>query len=1073
MSTEPMVTEQTGPMGALLRGPALAAGDVRRLDQRVDHWARTTPDAVALRCAGGPGDGAGGDITYAELVRAATRVAAGLAAAGVGPGDIVAVRIPRGVRLAQALLAVLKRGATYAAVDPAWPEARCAQLVAQTGARWLLGDARAASTDAHAGGAARLDFDTLLGCDEVVAPVPGDDDTPCCVFLTSGSSGTPKAALVRHRAIVRIALDPTLGFGSGTRMLQTAPCPWDAYAMELWCPLVHGGTSVLYAGSHVSPRDVRDAVEGGVNTLFLTTALFNLVADTDPTAFAGLDVLMTGGERASARHFDKALAANPGLRLLHVYGPVESCVYTNAYPLPATGAGDEVPVGWPMAGTTVYLLDAERRPVRPGEVGEIAVAGDGLAVGYVNAPELTERAFPTLDLEPGRPPVRVYLTGDYGRIEEGRGLVFAGRRDRQVKIRGVRIEPAEVEAAIEAVPGVARAVVVALPHGAPTKTHLAACVVPDGDGVDETLIREAVRRGLPTAFVPDVVVTAPELPLNANGKVDQAAVAALVERHRAEVAAAKTTAAAPADGLPERVRELMDLASGLVETPIGPDEDIFAAGGTSIMAIRIAHWLSERGGVKVNALQVMEAGTPRALAALIGQAGADRPAAAEPGPVAAERSEQRWLAGLPVPQWRFWYLEAQHPGGDDTRCPLEFRLTGPLDAAALGAALRAVIARHEALRTRLIRVGARGVRAEVLDPAEVPDPLTVYPEATPEDARRLLDRFLATPFDLEQDLPIRAALVPLGGAEHLLAFSVHHTAFDGWSAGLLCRDLSVAYGALTAGRPLPEWAPTSFAESWLDQDLRETPADRAELDTWSRGLVGVPDLPIVAPGELAPDGPVREVVIDVPESLFADARRVGAACGGTAQAVLLAAWVRALRKFAGVTDLAIGIPVAGRTTAAAQDVIGCFASAVAVRFRSDSPGTGDAAGTGDADVRAAVAELGRALRFQFTPIERVLRASEPRDRTRNPFCQAGFVAQNNEPAVLDLPGVTCREVRHVRSRSGFELTLELWYGETLDARIWYRADVLSPAQADELAASWRAELEILAGDRVTAGAATT
>lgn len=694
------------------------------------------------------------------------------------------------------------------------------------------------------------------------------------------------------------------------------------------------------------------------------------------------------------------------------------------------------------------------------------MAGEGLAVGYVNADELTARAFPTLDLEPGRAPVRVYLTGDYGRVEEGRGLVFAGRRDRQVKIRGVRIEPAEVEAAIEAVPGVARAVVVALPHGAPTKTHLAACVVPDGGGAGETRIRETVRRGLPTAFVPDIVVTAPELPLNANGKVDQAAVAALVERHRAEAAAAKTTAAAPTDGLPERVRELMALATELVDTPIGPDEDVFAAGGTSIMAIRIGHWLSERGGVKVNALQVMEAGTPRALAALIDRAGpadggADRPAA-------AGRSEQRWLAGLPVPQWRFWYLEAQHPGGDDTRCPQEFWLSGPLDAGALGAALRAVIGRHEALRTRLIRVGARGVRPEVLDPAQVPDRLTVYPEASPQTARRLLDRFLATPFDLEREVPIRAALVPLGGDAHMLAFSVHHTAFDGWSAGLLCRDLSVAYGALTAGRPLPGWAPTRFAESWLDQDLRETAADRAELDAWARGLVGVPDLPIVAPGELAPDGPVREVLIDVPDALFAAARRAGAACGGTAQAVLLAAWVRALRRFAGVTDLAIGIPVAGRTTAAAQDVIGCFASAVAVRFRA-ADGTDDAAG----DVRAAVAELGRALRFQFTPIERVLRASEPRDRTRNPFCQAGFVAQNNEPAALDLPGVTCREVRHVRSRSGFELTLELWYGETLDARIWYRSDVLSPAQADELAASWRAELETLAGDRMTADAVTT
>lgn len=1026
-------------MSSILRGPDPARDDVRRIDQWVGHWAGRTPEATALIWRGAA-------ITYQELDRAATAVAAGLAAAGVGGGDIVVVRIPRGPRLVQALLAVLRCGAAYAAVDPEWPAARVAQLLARTRARWFLHDGGEAPPE----GALPLDLEDLRAKGTGPPDAGGDADGPCCVFLTSGSTGTPKASMAAHKAIVRIALDPMLAFDRNSTMLQTAPCPWDAFAMELWCPLVRGGTSVLFDGRHVSPQDVREAVAAGVNTLFLTTALFNVVVDNDPGALAGLGLLMVGGERATPEYFTRCRAAHPGLRLLHVYGPVESCVYTTGYPVEFVA--DDVPIGWPMAGTTVYLLDDELRPVPPGGTGEIAVAGQGLSSGYVNDAEATAAAFPVLDLDGG--PVRVYLTGDRGRLDPEHGLIFAGRKDRQVKIRGVRVEPAEVEAVISRLTGSGQVAVVPLPHGEPVKTHLLACFV-DGGLSAEELDRE-LRDTLPSGMVPDQVLKLAELPLNANGKVEHAELARIAEQHRAEQVAGLKGRGPQQEGGPAAakpdlalVHDVVALAQELLEVRLGPGDNIFDLGATSITAIQLAYRVSRRHSVKLNAMEVMQAGTPLAVAAAV--------QAATAGTVerAAQPSAERWLAGLPVPQWRFWYLEMMNPGSDDTRCPLEFRLRGPVDVEALAGALRTVVGWHEALRTRLVRVGARDVRADVVAAKHVPDLLTVSPPCPEHVAGPKVLDFLARPFDLQADLPIRALLVPVAAEEHILAISVHHTAFDGWSAGLLCRDLSNAYRALAAGRLLPYRSPSRFADSWLDQDLSETERDRADLAAWGRQLVGVPDLPLVPVGELAALGPVREVWIEVPQALRSAAEQVAAPYGGTVQPVLLAAWARALRRFTRAADFAIGIPVTGRTTPVAQEVIGCFASAVAIRF-----GEGYGGAPAD-DLALAAAQMTQAMRFQFTPMERLLREDEPRDRTRNPFCQAGFVVQNNILPVLDLGGVECAERRHQRTHSAFEVTLELWYGPTLDVRLWYRDDVISAAGAQELAGLWRAELETL------------
>ncbi|MFF4404971.1 amino acid adenylation domain-containing protein [Streptomyces sp. NPDC001404] len=1059
-----------------------------RVDERVAHWARTLPGAPALRWRGT-------SVTYAELDSRAADLAADMAAHGIGPGDVVAVRMERGPRMAEALLAVLKCGAAYTAVDTRWPEARCRQVTELTGARLLLTD---------------TGTETLHPGDRPA--VPGGD--ALCVFFTSGSTGTPKSVLATHRGLLRIAEDPTLAFDGTTCMLQSAAVPWDAFAMELWAPLVHGGTTVLLDGHYLTVDGCRDAVADGVNTMFATTSLFNAIVDEDPAALRGLRTVMVGGERLSPRHMARALQAVPGTRLVNGYGPVESTVFATVHPV--TDVADEdtdIPIGRPVAETGIHVLDAELRPVAPGEPGQLAISGDGLALGYLGDAGATARAFRELPLGPGGTPLRVYLTGDRAHLGSDGAYAFLGRADRQVKIRGVRVEPGEVERAAEDVPGIARAVVLPLPlDGGPSAntTGLAMVCVPTAEApAGAEAVREAVAARLPSAFVPDPVVMTGSLPLTGNGKLDREALARTVRAELDRRSAAEPTPAGP---VPHRVTAVLDAATELLGRPVGPDTNLFQAGATSITAMRLAGRLSTTTGTRLTAPQVMLARTPTAIAELLGpeedvpphvatvlaaatellgrpvgpdtnlfQAGATSitamrlagrlstttgtrltapqvmlartPAAIaellgpdpeEQAPQAATpESSPRWISGLPAPQWRFWFTEQRTPGSADALSSFLFRTDGPVDADRLATAVHAVASRHEVLRTTLTRNADRTVASTTLPATGLPQLLTVLTPAPEREARQAAEAHLARPFDLAAEVPLRTVLAPSGNGNHWFGLVVHHSAFDGWSAGLLLRELSDAYAGSADDRPAPGYSP-----AWTEQFAEETEADRAALWEWTRELRGVPDLPL-GTGTPAPAGPVSRIRVDLPAPLRTAVQEAAAAAGTTVAAVLLAAWVRALRTVTGAADFAVGIPVAGRASAVAEQAVGCFASGVAVRFRGPAH-----------DVLAdAARQLAQALRFQFQPVEALLREDAPRDPHRNPYCQAGFVMQNTEPPRLVLDGRTFAPERPAGPEtSAYELTLEAPDASADHLTLRYRTDVLDETRAQALAKALLDEL---------------
>ena len=574
---------------SVLIGPDLLDGAELRVDELILRQAQTNPDAPAVRWRGT-------DLSYRDLVAGADRVADALRAIGVGSGELVAVRLPRGPELIETLLGVLRIGASYTAIPPEWPEPRAIDVLLRTNAIVCVTDGTALADSPTT----MVTRDRLLaGTAQPVLAPRGEalPDGACCVFFTSGSTGVPKCVLSPHSGVARVAGDPRLGFGPDTVMWQSASLAWDGFSFEVWCPLVSGGTVVPRDSEFFSFDELRAAVAQGVSTVFLTPTLFNATVVDDIEALAGVRAVMLGGEAVSVKHTRLALDRFPELTVFNLYGPVEATMCLTGYQV--TGAeADEIPIGTPLAETGVWLLDEHQQPVDVGERGEIAVSGAGVAFGYLGDDAETARRFRVLSLGEDGDEVRVYLTGDVGVLGAEGDILFRGRQDRQVKIQGVRVEPGEVERVIGAVPGVGSVIVL------PTPTGLAALYTSSGaEPVDEQRIRAVVHAELPAAFVPNLLRRVAALPVTDTGKLDQRRLAALLGAEPEP----EPESESPLDLV---LRHLGDL---LGERPDN-DADIFELGATSISALNLARRIGKPFGVKIPVSAVLRARTPQAIA---------------------------------------------------------------------------------------------------------------------------------------------------------------------------------------------------------------------------------------------------------------------------------------------------------------------------------------------------------------------------------------------------------------------------------------------------------------------------
>lgn len=1013
-------------------------------------------------------------VDYRTLDRASDAFAAALARSGARAGDIVPVLMPRSPRFVATLLAVLKLGAAYAAMDPRWPRPRAAELAELTDAPLI------AAAPEHAEGWSRpvwVPEDDLTLAAAVAAPAVGPDaprvretDT-CCVFFTSGSTGRPKGVLSPHAGTVRL-FSPArfVGIGPGTVMPQAAPLPWDAASLELWSVLLGGGTSVLIDEPYLTADALRTLVrEAGVNTLWLTASVFNLLVEEDLGCFDGVRQLMAGGERLSPAHVRRFVRAYPGTTLVNGYGPVESTVFTTTHRITSadlTGDG-EIPLGRPVPRTEVFVLDRESRPCPPGVTGEICVAGAGLANGYLANPEQTARSFTEIELDGPR---RIYRTGDLGHLSADGVLHYAGRDDRQVKVRGHRIEPGEVEARVAELPGIRRCAVIPLMEDGGCVGLAAAYTVMDGETVSERTVRDALAKRLPDYLMPRVLAAVDAFPLTGNGKLDTGALLELVTRrttgarHRAGrgTGHSKGHSTGPGGGVgpggtrPGDGSVLSEVARAFAETlrtddAVPYDTSLFELGGDSLDGARLCVRIGARTGVPVPASVFIAGPTVRKLAHWIeSRTEAERARAAEALPASGEP-----LPLLPS-QSGFLYAHQLDPADTSAHCELVWRVTGDFVPEAFRAATQDVHRRHQSLHARYV-FDRRPVA--LLDAPHAPvDVRELDPAADRDAGLTALRHALGQPLDIGAGATWRCVIAPLAsGDEWLLGIVAHHIAFDGDSVRPLAEDLSAAYAARLRGRPTDAGAPAPLAAVLA--------ACRAQVDEtglekhrafWSEELTGVP--PLTMPGPDG-DGTASSPAFRISAADWAALETRAHRWGSTRFAVALAAYAEALAVVTGDRDLAVGAPIAKRYHPDTADAVGCLIDVVCFRTRPAGDGTTDS-------LPALLDGVHAALAAQDVPFEDVVRlAADPaRDRSRHPLFQTLFALQSVPPRHLVLEGCTADFVRPPTAHALHELEAEIWPETDGGAEVvlGHRPQSTSASFVAEVATAYRRLLRDLA-----------
>ncbi|MYW21698.1 amino acid adenylation domain-containing protein, partial [Streptomyces sp. SID2955] len=579
------------------------------LDGLFTGQAARTPDSLALVYEEQR-------LTYAELDVWSNRLARHLTARGVVPGSLVALHLERSPHLIATILAVLKAGAGYTVLDPQFPADRLTTVLAQTRPSALVTQSHLVALPT----AAPLidlteDAPAVSALPGTAVETGGHPEATACVMFTSGSTGVPKGVAASHRALAATFIGPDyLNFGPEQTYLQSSPVSWDAFALEVFGPLLHGGVCVLQPGQHTDPHRIAELVEQHrITTLQMSASLFNHMLDEHPAVFSQVREAMTAGEAASPAHTAKALADHPHLHLVNGYGPAESMGFTTAHTI--TAPAPAIPIGRPLTGKHAYVLDGDLRLLPPGVPGELYVAGHGLAHGYIGQPGLSAERFVA---DPhGAPGSRMYRTGDLARWSQDGALEYLGRADQQIKLRGFRIEPGEIESALLRHPSVAQAAVL-IREDRPGDKRLVAYVVAadaEADPLDPAELRRHAAGALPEYMVPAALVTLDALPLTVNGKLDRRA---LPEPPRT----ATTGGRAPRTPAEEILCGLYTAVLGVPSVTI--DDHFFHLGGHSLLATRLIGRIRAVWDTPVTIRDLFQHPTPALLAEHIAEnAGGD------------------------------------------------------------------------------------------------------------------------------------------------------------------------------------------------------------------------------------------------------------------------------------------------------------------------------------------------------------------------------------------------------------------------------------------------------------------
>lgn len=1010
------------------------------------------PDAEAIICGEQR-------LSYRELDSRANLLAASLKHLGVTDETLVGVALERSLEMIVALLGILKAGGAYVPIAPEYPVLRKKEMIANARLRHLI--------TLEAG---RSEYENLV--EHVIAADLSDSASlefnhgsvlrspamAAYVNYTSGSTGQPKGVLVSHASIVRLVCEPNyVKLDSSSRLLQLAPLSFDAATFEIWGALLNGGCLVIMPAGPASAQEIGSVLaRHQVNTLWLTAGLFHEVVESNHSALAGVRQLLAGGDVVSPDHVKRVLRAYPHCQVINGYGPTENTTFSCCFPV---STEDElqfgVPIGFPVRYTRAYVLDEKLQPVPMGVAGELYVAGIGLARGYLNEPTLTAERF-IADPFSRTAGARMYRTGDLVRCNHQAALEFLGRADRQVKVRGFRVEPQEIEAAVSQVEGVNQCAVLVRKDGREEKRLVAYVVPGPGTTLNSAGISRKLKEQLPAYMVPSDFVFLDVLPLTANGKLDRAALPA------PDGPDSLNSYRAPRTPAEEMLCEIF--AEVLQMERVSIDDNFFEIGGHSLLATRLVSRIRSTLGVELPMRTIFEFPSVESLAAQLPQPSAIRL------PLAPQARPER--LPLSYAQQRLWFIDQFEKTSIQYHIPAALRLRGKLNYAALQYAINRVVQRHESLRTSFVEI--EGQAAQVVAPElQIETPITDL-SGLDDHSRQLkvsaaLRQEREQPFDLSRGPLLRARLLKLDDDEHVLLLTFHHIVADGWSLGIFNQEFIAFYEEFQADspdrrnplEPLPVQYPdfALWQRAWLDQKEMAR-----ELEYWKEQLAGIPEqlvLPQDRPRQARQTFTAGVCSSTLPAAELAELKRLTQSGNATLYISLLAALAVFLERYTGQRDIVVGSPIANRQEPQLEKLIGFFVNSLVMRVAVDPGRTFQELLEQVRNVALA------AYQHQDLPFEKLVEELSPR-RSLNtpPIFQVLFALQNaplssHRVKEIEVEPIPARELR-------VRLDLEV-HAREADGQLefyWiYNSDLFDHWRIQQMARQYGRLLELVAANQ--------
>ncbi|WP_225409748.1 non-ribosomal peptide synthetase/type I polyketide synthase [Stigmatella hybrida] len=1029
--------------------------------ERFRAWVRRTPTARAAVMGEHT-------VSYEALAARARTLAQELVRRGVQRGTPVAVFLPRSPELLSTLLGVFEAGGTYVPLDPGYPPERVAYMLSDARPRVVVTDQTRCEQLPEAWRTEPVLIESLKDTAGVPGLEPGlqGDDVSHLVY-TSGSTGAPKGIIGHHAGILNYAgyLERTYQIGPQDTALQLASASFDASLRDMLLPVLMGAPVVFADGDRGrDPEELLAAIEHHRVTLLpsVVPSLLRLLiaaAGSRPRALGTVRLILCSGERLLATDIERAREVfGAGVQIVNQYGPTE-CTLTSTYHIAsAQDATGVVPAGRPIDHADVLLLDGRGERVPRGIVGQIHIGGKGVTHGYPGRPDLTaDRFVPHPDA--AQPGARLYATGDYGRWRADGTLEFVGRRDDQVKVRGNRVELGEIESTLTRHPGIRAASVLALPD-ADGGSRLVACFVSNGaTAPSDTELTAFLATRLPEPMIPSAYLPLDVLPRTPNGKVDRAALLPAAEAAQRRGTDSASPALMPRTPTQEILAGLWKQLLGVER--VGIRDSFFALGGHSLLATQAVSRVRAALGVNLPLRELFAHPTVEALSARIEAISRSNQEGGGPPPlVPAPRSQH---LALSFAQKRLWVVDRMRPGNPAYNVSGAIRLQGRLDVEVLQRCIDEIVRRHESLRTAFELQGNEPVQ-RILPSLSVPLGVVDLSE-TPEDQRHgivveLVIKKASGSFDLARGPLLLLSLFRLSADEHVLVLVMHHIISDGWSRGILIRDLMALYESFIEGKPSPLAEPSlhyadfaSWQRNWLQGEVLE-----AQLAYWRRQLEGAP--PVLP---LATDRP-RPVTQSLrgahhraalPPPLVQALKGLSGTEGTTLFMTLMAAFQALLARYTGQSDIPVGTDVAGRNHAELEGLIGFFVNQLVIRGRLD----------GNPTFRALLARVREtsleAYAHQDLPFEELVRALNPgRGLGHSPLFQVKLVLQNMPAPVLHLPGLSLSGVEFENPTSKYDISLILEEYEGSLIGLWeFSTDLFDAETIVRMAAAYQRLLE--------------